>query len=225
MTISLYTKTHNITGLNYLGQTSKPDVNLYPGSGKYWKRHIAKHGTDVSTFIITQCETITDIRNWGLFYSIIWDVCESNEWANLKEEAGQGGKQSSEVRLKMSQIKKEQFSSGKTEPWCKGKTLSVDTCKKISASQIGRKHSEETIQKMKRADRSTYRRTAPVSDETKRKLSEILTNSPSRSKGYKWTDEQKLKLSNAKTGTPCPTKGMKRIYRDDGTFYFKQHKK
>lgn len=225
MTISLYIKTHNITGLSYLGQTSNPDVNLYPGSGKYWKRHINKHGNDVSTFIILQCETIDNIRKWGLFYSTIWDVCESNEWANLKEEAGQGGKQSSEIRLKMSQIKKEQFASGKTESWCKGKSLSAETCKKISESQVGRKHSTETIQKMKCADRSKYKRIAPVSDETKRKLSEILKNRPSRSTGYKWTDEQKLTLSNAKLGTPCPTKGMKRIYRNDGTFYFKQHKK
>jgi|688.fasta_scaffold565515_1 hypothetical protein len=221
MTIFLYVKTHNITGLKYLGQTSKPDVNSYPGSGKYWKRHIAKHGNDVATEIIMTCKNITEIRKWGLFYSTIWDILENDEWANLKEEAGQGGQQSSAVKKKMSQIKKDQFASGKITPWNKGITLSIATRKKISESQIGRKLSIETIQKMKSADRSTYTRTAPVSAGTRLKLSNLLKNKPGRATGYKWTDEQKQKLSKCRSGQPSPTKGMKRVYRDDGTFYFK----
>lgn len=224
MTIFLYVKTHNITGLKYLGQTSRSDVEIYSGSGKYWKRHIKKHGNNVSTYIITQCEYLEEIRKWGLLYSNMWNVTESSEWANLKEEAGQGGKQNSEVKLKMSQIKKEQFSSGKIQPWNKNKTgmLSDEVCKKISERQTGRKLPAETIQKMKNADRSTYTRTAPVSTETRQKLSEILRNKPSRSLGYKWTNEQKEHLSKIKSGQKCPTKGMKRVYRENGTFYFKK---
>jgi len=65
MTIFLYVKTHNITGLKYLGQTSRSDVEIYPGSGKYWKRHIKKHGNNVCRYIITQCESLEEIRKWG----------------------------------------------------------------------------------------------------------------------------------------------------------------
>lgn len=38
----LYKKTHNITGLKYLGQTTKNPYK-YRGSGTYWKRHIKIH--------------------------------------------------------------------------------------------------------------------------------------------------------------------------------------
>ena len=43
-TYSLYVKTHQVTGLKYLGQTSKSDPHKYTGSGKYWLRHIKQHG-------------------------------------------------------------------------------------------------------------------------------------------------------------------------------------
>ena len=44
MIIYLYLKTHNKTGLKYLGQTSNPDPHRYAGSGTYWKRHLGVHG-------------------------------------------------------------------------------------------------------------------------------------------------------------------------------------
>jgi hypothetical protein len=42
MTIYLYVKTHNNTGMKYLGKTTKPDPHKYPGSGKRWTRHLKK---------------------------------------------------------------------------------------------------------------------------------------------------------------------------------------
>lgn len=52
MTImSLYVKTHNKTGLKYLGYT-KRDPFKYKGSGYCWVPHIRKHGNDVSTEIL-----------------------------------------------------------------------------------------------------------------------------------------------------------------------------
>ena len=52
--IYLYIKTHNKTGLKYLGKTTKKDQHKYKGSGKYWLKHIRKHGYDVTTEIIFQ---------------------------------------------------------------------------------------------------------------------------------------------------------------------------
>jgi hypothetical protein len=87
----LYVKTHNKTGLKYLGYTSK-DPYKYVGSGKYWKRHIKQHGFDIDTEVIFMSEHLSDISIKGQHYSHLWDIVESNEWANLKEESGQGGK-------------------------------------------------------------------------------------------------------------------------------------
>lgn len=88
--IYLYVKTHNKTGLKYLGKTAQ-DPNIYRGSGKRWKNHIQKHGYDVRTEIIFTSESKEDITEKGIYYSNLWDVVNSNEWANIREETGDGG--------------------------------------------------------------------------------------------------------------------------------------
>lgn len=96
MTIYLYKKTHNITGLKYLGKT-KQDPIKYQGSGVKWRHHIKKHGYNVTTEILKECETNEEIKYWGLYYSNLWDVVNAKDstgkktWANLKLEEGDGG--------------------------------------------------------------------------------------------------------------------------------------
>lgn len=92
MTIyTLYVKTHKITGLKYLGQTSQKDPHKYPGSGKYWISHLNKHGYDYTTEVLHECQSKEELKEQGLYYSNIWNVVESNTWANLKPESGIGG--------------------------------------------------------------------------------------------------------------------------------------
>lgn len=91
MTIYLYVKTHNKTGLKYLGKTKSSDPHLYQGSGSYWTNHIKKHGYDVTTEIIKECSSKEELKKWGSHYSKLWNVVRSKEWANLKEETGDGG--------------------------------------------------------------------------------------------------------------------------------------
>ena len=91
MPIYLYVKTHNKTGLKYLGKTISKDPIRYKGSGLYWRNHINKHGYDVTTEIIKECENQKDIKFWGEFYSNLWNIVESSGWANLKPESGDGG--------------------------------------------------------------------------------------------------------------------------------------
>jgi len=91
MTIKLYVKTHNKTGLKYFGKTVK-DINKYRGSGKYWLRHIKKHGYDVTTvlyaeFNINDCN-ITDV---ALDFSQENNIVKSKVWANLIFENGLDG--------------------------------------------------------------------------------------------------------------------------------------
>lgn len=90
MILYLYVKKHNKTGLKYLGFT-KNDPDSYRGSGHYWKQHILKHKYDVTTKIIAAFDNIEDLREAGLYYSKLWNVVESDEWANLKLEEGDGG--------------------------------------------------------------------------------------------------------------------------------------
>jgi hypothetical protein len=67
--IYLYVKTHNQTGLKYLGKTVASDPHLYKGSGKRWRAHCRKHGYDYSTKILFQSESKDEIREQGLYYS------------------------------------------------------------------------------------------------------------------------------------------------------------
>jgi len=96
MTIYLYKKTHNKTGLQYLGKTTRNPL-YYKGSGKYWLKHLKKHGNDVTTEILKECQTIDEVREWGLYYSKLWNIVEEKDqvgkkvWANLREETGDGG--------------------------------------------------------------------------------------------------------------------------------------
>ena len=89
--IYLYVKTHNITGLKYLGKTKSKNPNTYKGSGKRWSNHIKKHGYNVTTKILFQSENPKEIKQMGLYYSRLWNIVQSKEWANLKEESGDGG--------------------------------------------------------------------------------------------------------------------------------------
>ena len=105
MTIYLYVKTHNKTGLKYLGKTTL-DPYTYKGSGKYWKRHIKLYGYDVTTEVIFETDCSLDLKNKGLYYSELWNIVEDSGWANLKPEAGDGGTHIVSVEQKINQSKK-----------------------------------------------------------------------------------------------------------------------
>jgi hypothetical protein len=93
----LYVKTHNITGLKYLGYTKREDPYKYKGSGKKWLSHINKHNYDVTTEILKECSFKNEVKEWGLYYSHLWNIVEERDehgnktWANLKPEEGGGG--------------------------------------------------------------------------------------------------------------------------------------
>ena len=52
MNIYLYVKTHQKTGLKYLGMTTKFDPHKYKGSGKLWKQHLKEYGNSYTTEIL-----------------------------------------------------------------------------------------------------------------------------------------------------------------------------
>jgi hypothetical protein len=132
MTIyNLYVKTHNKTGLKYLGQTTKKDPHKYPGSGKYWTAHLNKHGYDYTTEVLHECQSKEELKEQGLHYSNIWNVVESAEWANLKPESGDGGDMSM-CKSFIEGIKNRKMPSRKGIPRTK------ETCANISKAKKGK---------------------------------------------------------------------------------------
>lgn len=90
MKIYLYLKTHNKTGLKYLGKTVC-DPYTYSGSGSRWKNHLKKHGNDITTEILLETEDPKEISKWGLYYSKLWNIVDDQSFANMRPESGDGG--------------------------------------------------------------------------------------------------------------------------------------
>jgi hypothetical protein len=195
MIIYLYVKTHNITGLKYLGQTQAKDPHKYPGSGKYWKDHLAKHGSDYTTEILHECYSKEEITHLGIYYSNLWNIVESEEWANLKIEQGNGGRQSEEVRRRIGEAGKGRI------PWNKGKNVwSTEQRLEIGRKNKERgKQSQETIQK--RVEKLIGQKRT---EETKKKISKSC-------KGRTFSEETKKKMSESakKRKAPVWNKGLK----------------
>ena len=89
-TYYLYIKTHNKTGLKYLGQTTQ-DPFIYNGSGKYWLNHLNKHGYNINTEIVGTYNTIEELREKSIELSLLYDITNNKDWANLVMEEGSGG--------------------------------------------------------------------------------------------------------------------------------------
>ena len=75
--------------MKYLGKTTQ-DPYKYKGSGVRWVNHLKSHGNDVTTNILHECLSLEEVKTLGRFYSDLWKVVESDEWANLKPEEGDG---------------------------------------------------------------------------------------------------------------------------------------
>ena len=151
--IYLYVKTSPL-GLKYLGKTIK-DPFKYRGSGLVWLNHIKKHkvlAKDIITEILFISNNNDEIKEKGLFYSELFNIVESKEWANLKPETGEGGsgKHNDITRKKISDAHK-------------GKVVSDEVKKRMSLGQIGKKISEESKKKMSDSKKK-------MSDETKNKI-------------------------------------------------------
>lgn len=94
----LYIKTSPY-GLKYLGKTTK-DPFTYIGSGKVWKRHIKKHSLttdDIKTEIVFETTDVNELILKGIELSKLHNIVESKEWANLREESGDGGDTSKHI--------------------------------------------------------------------------------------------------------------------------------
>ena len=167
VTYYLYIKTHNKTGLKYLGQTRNKDPHKYLGSGTYWKNHLNKHGKDYSTEIILKTENISILSFWGLYFSREWDIILSDKWANLKEE----GTGNIGIKYSLESKKKMSLSRSGRPSWNKG-------LPKEQQPHFGKKRSEETIEKVRQSNIGKHfgRKPRPAWNKGKKHSSEHLKN-------------------------------------------------
>jgi hypothetical protein len=102
MLLYLLVKEHNLTGLKYLCKKSAHSFDecvKYKGSGTYWKKHLAKHGNDVSTTCLFVTEDKQEFKKIATKYSKEYDIVNSKQWANLTIEEGQGGNTVVDLKL------------------------------------------------------------------------------------------------------------------------------
>jgi hypothetical protein len=91
---ALLVQTHNVTGLKYFCKTNDlAKVHWYKGSGTVWKRHLKKHGNDVSTGIMGFYLDRQRCVEAALEFSRTHNIVASKEWANLVEENAETGAQ------------------------------------------------------------------------------------------------------------------------------------
>lgn len=87
----LMVKIHLTTGLKYLCYTQRDDWQKYTGSGVLWKKHLEEHGQHFSTELLFETENYAEFKEFAIKKSKEFNVVDSNEWANLKLEEGDGG--------------------------------------------------------------------------------------------------------------------------------------
>ena len=167
MTIYIYKKTHNQTGLMYLGKTNAADPHKYKGSGKIWMEHIKKHGYDVTTEILKECKNNNEVKNWGIYYSELWNIVNARDengrkiWANLKQENGDGGWD--HVNNDPSKYERPDC-SGKNSGMF-GKQHSSDSIKLMSKNRSGKgtgKHSTSHIANRRKSRCKKYKLISPT---------------------------------------------------------------
>ena len=194
--IYLYKKTHNKTGLQYLGKTVSKNPYKYPGSGVYWSNHLSVHGNDVTTEILKECETEEELIQWGLYYSRLWNVVENKEWANLTEEAGPGGSWSDDSKQKLSvstkkllsQLTPEERSARMKNSACKPESYTPERIEKARLGMLGKKKTKTPALLAAERERAT-----------RIKLDPLKCGDHNRGKTWKLVDGKRVWLEKEKT--------------------------
>jgi hypothetical protein len=113
--INLMIQQHNKTGLKYFHKSATRTSDEYKGSGKYWKRHLAKHGNDVTT-IWSGSFHEDEVEEFALFVSEELDIVNSAGWANIIPENGLDGAPAGNVLSEETKNKISKSLTGKPNP-------------------------------------------------------------------------------------------------------------
>lgn len=183
-------------GLKYLGKTIRDPFD-YMGSGTIWKRHIKKYNlskVDIKTTILFETTDKDKFKQTALKYSNELNVVESNDFANLTHEEGQGGTTVTkelrpDVCERLSIIAKKRYIDSpeikeKLREWMKlnNPMNSEESRKRVSESLKGHTTSTQTRNKIKKTLKEYYKinsvhnKGVPMNDDMKNHLSEKMGN-------------------------------------------------
>ena len=111
----LYIKLHTKTDLLYFGKSIREDLDVYKGSGSYWKNHLKTYGGKhvVTLWVSKWFHDPYELQKFALAFSREKDIVNVKDdyghkiWANLKEEDGLnfGGGYSDQSKEKQKQIR------------------------------------------------------------------------------------------------------------------------
>lgn len=198
MKITLYIKTHNKTGLKYFGKTSNDrDPEKYAGSGKYWLRHLRKHGKDLSTKILGVFDDPIKCSEFAIKFSRDNNIVESDEWANLREENGQDGAPVGHVGSQPSELSRKIVSKKLKAIWKKNRDKIIKA-QKLSWTEERKKEQTDRL-------KSEF-----WTEERKASHSNKLTGRPGHTKcrGVPKHEGFGELISKALTGKPKATKHL-----------------
>lgn len=200
--ISLYVKIHNDTGLKYFGKTTK-DPMKYKGSGKYWKKHLTKHGDNIRTEIVGIFYSKEEAEKFAINFSEQNNIVSSPEWANLIIENGLDGAPNGheghvfteEQLSKISSTSKERWSDPEYKKKLSEKQKSAWT-EERKLAQIqrlkGKKRPEHSeIMKAKKIPEKFNRKSIKNTEEHNKKISDAL-------KGKQKTEEHIKNIRDSK---------------------------
>jgi len=205
MTIYLYIKTHNDTGLKYFGKTTKKDPHKYTGSGKYWKRHLKKHGSNYSTEIVATFEDESSCQEFALNFSKKHNIVDSDEWANLQEENGLDGAPKGHKGHKFTPDQLENLSQIIKQRW-EDPEYKERLSQKQSASWTQQRKEEQAkrLTGKKRPEHSEKMKQLMSSDHYKRMASKHFSE-------LERTDTHRENISIALKGKPKTTEHIQKI--------------
>jgi hypothetical protein len=197
MTTKLYIKQHNITGRKYFGKTVNNPYK-YTGSGEYWKKHLKKHGTNISTVEVWEFDDIEECKQFALEFSEKNNIVESKEWANLEIENGINGAPPGRKIPAEVIAKRVATVTGVKRPATSKALKGKNTWS--SAALKGRKQPQELVDKraasLKGKPSGTLGRTQ--STEEKEMRSKIMKGRPSPKKGTTWSKERRAAYEQSK---------------------------
>ena len=194
MTIYLYKKTHKITGLKYLGKTSKNPYK-YLGSGLKWIQHLKEHGKEIDTEILKECYSNEEVSFWGRYYSDLWNVSKSDEWANIIPETGGSAAGRKRPRQAIEITAKKNSGKTRTDEFKSNRTGALNPF-------YQKTHTAETRQKMSENH-------ANVSGSNNPMYGKKHPNNGIKGE-WQWSEKARMKVSgpnNPMYGKPSPNKG------------------
>jgi len=165
---------------------------------------------------IYTCKTQNMLNNLEIFFIAYYDTYNSGYNLTIGGKGRSGYKHSKETRQKLSEIKRNisEETKKKLSNAAKGRKLTEETKQKISKAKKGKPISE--IARKKISGKNSYMFGKPFPEETRRKISKANKGKKPWISGKKHSDETKQKISKILTGKKHSDETKQKISENNG---------